>query len=68
MYNIDQLEAMSEAQLRELAHSMGIKKADTVETGELLYQILDVQAVNEAANTPEPGKRRQGKWNECDQG
>ena len=58
MYNIDQLEAMSEAQLRELAHSMGIKKADTVETGELLYQILDVQAVNEAANTPEPGKRR----------
>ena len=49
---------MSEAQLRELAHSMGIKKVDSFETDELLYQILDVQAVNEAANSQEQGKRR----------
>lgn len=49
---------MSEAQLRELANSMGIEKTDAVDTADLLYQILDVQAVNEAASTPEPGKRR----------
>ena len=49
---------MSEAQLRELANSMDIEKTDAVDTADLLYQILDVQAVNEAASTPEPGKRR----------
>ncbi len=58
MYKIEELEAMSEAQLRELANSMGIEKTDAVDTADLLYQILDVQAVNEAASTPEPGKRR----------
>lgn len=58
MYKIEELEAMSEAQLRELANSMDIEKTDAVDTADLLYQILDVQAVNEAASTPEPGKRR----------
>ena len=62
MYNIEQLEAMSEAQLREVAATMGIKKIDSYDARGLLYQILDEQAVNgpaeEAANTPEPTKRR----------
>ena len=58
MYNIIQLDAMNEEQLRELAKSMGIKKVDSVERQQLVYQVLDHQAELEAANTPEPVKRR----------
>jgi len=58
MYNIDQLTEMSETQLRELAKSMGIKKADSLDVNDLIYDVLDQQAETEAANTPEPGKRR----------
>ena len=58
MYNINQLNAMSDEQLRELAKSMGIKKADSVDHGELVFQVLDKQAEVEAANAPEPVRRR----------
>ena len=58
MYNIDQLNAMSDEQLRELAKSMGIKKPDSVDHGELIFQVLDTQAEVEAANTPEPAPSR----------
>ncbi|MBQ9556637.1 MAG: transcription termination factor Rho [Muribaculaceae bacterium] len=58
MYNIDQLNAMSEEQLRELAKSMDIKKADSVDREDLVYQILDHQAESEAANAPEPVAKR----------
>ncbi|MBR2084946.1 MAG: hypothetical protein IJ879_10215 [Muribaculaceae bacterium] len=53
---------MSETDLRELAKSMGLKKFDTTPREDLQYQLLDHQAeteaANEAANTPEPAKRR----------
>ena len=53
---------MSETDLRELAKSMGLKKVDTTPREDLQYQLLDHQAeteaANEAANTPEPAKRR----------
>ena len=60
MINIDQLNAMSDDALRELAMSMGISKVDSIEHDNLVYDILDHQAVAEAANTPEPApsKRR----------
>ena len=58
MYNINQLSEMSESQLRDLAKSMGLKKVDTVSHDDLVYQVLDLQAETEAANAPEPGKRR----------
>ena len=58
MYNIEQLNEMSDAQLRELAKSMGIKRADAVEHDSLVYQVLDMQAETEAANAPEPTRRR----------
>jgi len=58
MYNIDQLNAMSDDQLRELAKSMGIKKVDSAEHNALVFDVLDHQAETEAANAPEPAKRR----------
>ena len=58
MYNINQLNAMSDEQLRELAKSMGIKRAETIEHDDLVYLVLDKQAEAEAANAPEPTRRR----------
>ena len=58
MYNINQLNEMSDAQLRELAKSMGVKRVETADHDDLVYQLLDHQAETEAANAPEPVKRR----------
>ena len=49
---------MSDEQLREIAKSLGIKKADSVDHGDLVFQVLDKQAEVEAANTPEPTSTR----------
>ena len=49
---------MSDEQLRELAMSMGIKKADSIDHDVLVYEVLDQQAVAEAANSSEPTRRR----------
>ena len=58
MYNIEQLSVMSDDKLRELAKSMGIKRVDSAEHDDLVYQVLDQQAITEAANTPEPAPKR----------
>ena len=58
MYNIDQLNKMNDEQLRELAKSMGIKRVDSADHDDLIYQVLDLQAETEAANAPEPTRRR----------
>ena len=58
MYNINQLNAMSDEQLRELAKSMGIKRVDSADHDDLVFQVLDQQAIAEAANAPEPTSRR----------
>ena len=58
MYNINQLNEMSDEQLRDLAKSMGIKRVDSIEHDDLVYQVLDQQAETEAANATEPVKRR----------
>jgi len=49
---------MSDEQLVELAKSMGIKHVDASDHQALVYDVLDHQAIAEAANTPEPTKRR----------
>ncbi|MBE6316977.1 MAG: transcription termination factor Rho [Bacteroidales bacterium] len=58
MYNINQLNEMSDEQLRDLAKSMGIKHVDSIDHDDLVYQVLDQQAETEAANASEPVKRR----------
>ena len=57
MYNINELTSMSEAQLKDLGKSMGIKKVDNIDKDDLIYQIIDQQAID-AANAPEAGKKR----------
>ena len=44
MYNINQLNAMSDEQLRELAKSMGIKRVDSFSHDDLVFQVLDSPA------------------------
>ena len=59
MYNINQLNEMSDEQLRDVAKSMGIKRVESTDHDALVYEVLDQQAVAEAANSaPEPGRRR----------
>lgn len=61
MYNISDLNAMSESELKTVAESMGLKKIDTTQKDELIYRILDQQA-DMAATAPEK-KRRTPKEN-----
>ena len=58
MYNINQLNEMSDEQLRDLAKSMEIKHVDSTDHDALVFQVLDKQAETEAANATEPTKRR----------
>lgn len=56
MYNIDELNSMSDDALRLIAETMGIKKFNTEEKIDLVYQILDKQAEDHAA-TAKPVKQ-----------
>ena len=61
MYSFNDLNEMSDVQLRDIARSMGLKKVDSTDAVELLYQVLDHQAT-EAAKTPESApKRKRGR-------
>ncbi|MEF9924043.1 MAG: transcription termination factor Rho [Muribaculaceae bacterium] len=61
MYNILELNAMAQPELIGIANSMGLKKIDTIEKDELVYKILDQQAIDmaqaSASNAPENNKR-----------
>ena len=48
MYNIEELNSMGQEQLKEIAKSMGLKKINDIETDELIYKILDQQAIDKA--------------------
>lgn len=60
MYKIDELNEMSESELKTIAESMGLKKIDTTQKDELVYRILDQQAIDVVANVTE-SKRRSSK-------
>lgn len=57
MYNISELNSMSDAELKSVAENMGIKKFDLNKKDELIYQILDQQAIDMAANASEKKQR-----------
>ena len=59
MYNISELNAKSEAELRNIAKELGIKKAESMSGNDLVFGILDQQAIVESQNAPE--KRRRGR-------
>ncbi len=52
---------MNEAELKDLAKSMGLKKVDSMPKEDLIYQIIDQQAIDAANNAPEEPKRRRGR-------
>ncbi len=58
MYNIADLNAMDEIQLKNIAESMGIKKVDALQQEDLVYKILDQQAIDLAAASTVEKKRR----------
>ena len=49
---------MGEEQLRDLAKSMGIKKADSTPHEDLVFQVLDQQAIDESKNAQPPTPKR----------
>lgn len=53
MYNISDLNAMSDTELKTIAESMGLKKVDPTQKDELIYRILDQQAIDHAASAAE---------------
>ncbi|WP_407402674.1 transcription termination factor Rho [Sodaliphilus sp.] len=58
MYNINELNSMSEEQLRDLAKSLGLKRINTTPVEKLVFDVLDRQAEIEAKGTEEkPAKR-----------
>jgi transcription termination factor Rho len=62
MYNIDQLYAMGEEEVRHLAADMGMATSETAERQDVEYFILDNQAITSAKeiaekNVPTPKKR-----------
>ena len=63
MYNITELNSMSEERLRDLAKSMGIKKADSVNKEDLVFQVLDQQAIEESKTADLEPKRKQSRKN-----
>ena len=50
MYNISDLESLSDADLKKVAEELGIKKIDLTAKQELIYNILDEQAIAKAAS------------------
>lgn len=57
MYNITDLSSMSDEELKSIAREMGLKKVDSTPKDDLVYNILDQQAINMAANATERKKR-----------
>ena len=46
MYNFDELSAMDETRLRQIATDMGIKKVENASSQDLAYNILENQAID----------------------
>ncbi len=62
MYNITDLENMPDAELRKAAEDLGIKKIDIEQRQDLIYNILDQQAINKAnEDAQKPAKPRRGR-------
>ena len=60
MYNIDELTAMPDEQLKAVAENMGLKNPDPSKKQELIYDILDKQAEVHAAS-PDRKQKKQSK-------
>ncbi len=62
MYNITELDSMDDSQLKSVAESMGIKNINPDNRQELIFSILDQQAIDKAAaDAAKPMKKRRGR-------
>jgi len=62
MYNITELDSMDDATLVGIAQSMGIKKVNIEKRQEVIFSILDQQAIDKAAaDAAKPPKKRRGR-------
>ena len=61
MYNISDLEALSDADLKKVAEELGIKKIDLSAKQELIYSILDEQAIAKAASGASRKRKASGE-------
>ena len=62
MYNIDELTAMSDDQLKSVADNLGLKNSNPAQKQELIYDILDKQAEVHAASPERNSKpKKQAK-------
>ena len=57
MYNIIQLNGKSDSELQSMAEALGISKPASIPRNELIYRILDEQAIAGAARVAEEGDR-----------
>lgn len=57
MYNISELNSMSDEQLKSVAESLGIKKINLADKDSVVYDILDQQAIVAASTTTESKRR-----------
>ncbi|MGM9853869.1 MAG: transcription termination factor Rho [Muribaculaceae bacterium] len=60
MYNITELENMEDAQLHATAAELGIEKPENVARQELIYEILDQQAIVKAAADAQRQPKKRG--------
>lgn len=58
MYNITDLNEMGDQELKAAAEELGIKKIDLSKKEELIYNILDQQAINKAVSSTTDNRRR----------
>ncbi len=61
MYNLQELNAATPEQLQEIAKAFDIKKADKMATQDLIFTILDEQAINRAKETASKVEAKKGK-------
>ena len=61
MYNISELNEMGDAELKAVAENMGLKKVDPSQKEELIYRILDQQAVDRASAGAERRRASDGQ-------
>ncbi len=56
MYNISELNSMSDVQLKDVADSMGLKKINMADRESVVYEILDQQAINSVSTVAQNKK------------
>ena len=59
MYNISELSAKAHIELIDIAKELGVHRADRLESKELIYKILDVQANNPTDNSDQNAEQPQ---------